>query len=477
MAPRNTKRAAKPKPGTLKRNVSFGEDRNGSTRISRPGMSPTTPPGRRYPLTSPPLTRTGAATPKRSMDSSPQPPPPPKKFGLFNDPDNPLQRTAQDAFDWVRSDYYWRPHPEDPINDQTPTKKTQPSGPIMQGLGWEWETPFEYGTPKRNKSRSPRVPRTPTKPNPYGSPEAYYGLPALPYFTGPTRPAFSDDGNLFGEETTAFGPELDSAEWVKIRRLQNGLIVLENEGVWQKLADGETTQLEGERFQDRQVTTHFSDRLTPQAGATSFSRKRASDTQYIPDTVWENHQITVLSNGNVVPQSPAGFEKIVHDSVRDDNGYILYAGLNGVEDDNKRKSPNDWKAKVSAQGNPLWENKEMAVYRNGTLRFKSYGFFVEMCDLIPQLIQSGPPTPSPTQSKKYVSSRQSPVTPTPAARVFKESSARANKNRKSREKKGLAKLNAGRREKLPHVAKADFEVKRATRSTAKEQDEKFYALP
>ncbi|CAK1365340.1 unnamed protein product [Cercospora beticola] len=457
MAPRNRKRATKPKPGTLKRNVSFGEDRNGSTRISRPGTSPTTPPGRRYPLTSPPLTRIGTTTPKRSIDSSPQPPPPPKKFGLFNDPDNPLQGTAQDASDWVRSDYYWKPHREDPINDQTPTKKTQPSVPIMQGLGWEWETPFEYETPKRDNSRSPRVPRTPTKPNPYGTPEAYYGMPALPYFTGPPRPALSDDLGIFGEGPTSPSRELDSAEWVKIRRLQNGLIVVEGEGVWQKLVDGDT----------------------PQAGATSFNKKRANDTQYIPDTVWENHQITVLSNGNVVPKSPAGFEKIVHDSVRDDNGFILYAGLNGSGDDNKRKSPNDWKAKISAQGNPLWENKEMAVYRNGTLRFKSYGFFVEIFGLIPQLIQSGPPTPSPTQNKKFVSSRQSPATPTPAARVSKESSAsaRAKKNRKSREKKGLAKLNAGRREKLPHVAKADFEVKRATRSKAKEQDEKFYALP
>lgn len=185
----------------------------------------------------------------------------------------------------------------------------------------------------------------------------------------------------------------------------------------------------------------------------------------------------MLSNGNVVPKSPAGFEKIVHESVRDDNGYVLYAGLNRSEDDNKRKSPNDWKAKVSAQGNPLWENKEMAVYRNGTLRFKSYGFFVEIFGLIPQLIQSGPPTPSPTHNKTFVSRRQSPGTPTPAARVSKDSSTKARKQRKAREKKGLAKLNAGRREKLPHVAKADFEVKRATRSKAKEQDEKFYALP
>jgi hypothetical protein len=302
-------------------------------------------------------------------------------------------------------------------------------------------------------------------------------MPALPYFTGPPRPAFSDRLDVFGNGITSPSRELDSAEWVKIRRLQNGLIVVEGEGVWQKLVDGETPQLEGEQLQHGQPTARLSNVLTPQAGASSFNKKRASDTQYIPDTVWENHQITVFSNGNVLPKNSADFEKAVHESVRDDNGYILYAGLNGSEDNNKRKKPNDWKAKVSAQGNPLWENKEMAVYRNGTLRFKSYGFFAEIFGLIPQLIQSGPPTPSPTQNRTFVSRRLSPSTPTPAARVSKESSAKARKQRKAREKKGLAKLNAGRREKLPHVAKADFEAKRATRSKAKEQDETFYALP
>ncbi|KAF2213844.1 hypothetical protein CERZMDRAFT_95874 [Cercospora zeae-maydis SCOH1-5] len=65
MAPRNAKHAVKPKPGALDRSVSFGEDRDGQTRISRPGTSPISPPGRKYPLTSPPLTRAGKTTPEK----------------------------------------------------------------------------------------------------------------------------------------------------------------------------------------------------------------------------------------------------------------------------------------------------------------------------------------------------------------------------------------------------------------------------
>ncbi|KAI5362215.1 hypothetical protein Slin15195_G058660 [Septoria linicola] len=53
MANKKSASTNKHKPTSLGRSVIFGEERNGSTRITRPGTSPTSPPHKQYPITSP----------------------------------------------------------------------------------------------------------------------------------------------------------------------------------------------------------------------------------------------------------------------------------------------------------------------------------------------------------------------------------------------------------------------------------------
>ncbi|KAL9527805.1 hypothetical protein SMMN14_08654 [Sphaerulina musiva] len=57
MTPKRTPNDSKLRPEALTRSVSFGEERNGKTRVTRPGTSPTSPEKKMYPLTSPPLTK------------------------------------------------------------------------------------------------------------------------------------------------------------------------------------------------------------------------------------------------------------------------------------------------------------------------------------------------------------------------------------------------------------------------------------
>lgn len=57
MTPERTPNDSKLRPEALTRSVSFGEERNGKTRVTRPGTSPTSPEKKTYPLTSPPLTK------------------------------------------------------------------------------------------------------------------------------------------------------------------------------------------------------------------------------------------------------------------------------------------------------------------------------------------------------------------------------------------------------------------------------------
>ncbi|KAM3416526.1 hypothetical protein BST61_g8116 [Cercospora zeina] len=441
MAPRNTKRAVKPKPGALERSVSFGEDRDGQTRISRPGTSPTSPPGRRYPLTSPPLTRAKKATPKKKKISSPKPPPAPKKAKPFREPDELPKLPTWNDYDYEREEYNWLHFGEEKTWDdvcreekakvearQAEWKKTHP---LEEECGFEWEDPFDYATPIHDSQFSFKVPRAPTKLHPIRSPNAFKELPALPFYTGPPHRATSDDWDSFATEIAPLSPEPASD-----RSLSHVLPLKDN---------------------------------------------------FIIDTVWENHNLIVLSNGNVVPKSPEGCRRLVHQPVQDDNGYFLYAGLHGIMDDNKtrisHKHP-QFKAKVSARGEPLWENQHMAVYRNGTLRFKSYGSFVALLGLMPELTRTPSPTPSRSQKTRMASTPPSASKGkvgsgiSSSAKVSREPSAKAKKNRKAREKKALAKLNAGRREKVPHIPKeASAEGKRVTRSRAKAQDNKFFALP